>query len=55
MSPDHESVLDYSFLTSFPRTKSNFRLTDDLLRNCWSGTAEEFVGLILAQRDTQEH
>ena len=55
MSPDHESVLDYSFLASFPRTKSNFRLTDDLVRNSWSGTAEELVSLILAQRYTQEH
>jgi hypothetical protein len=52
MSPDHESVLDYSFLASFPRTKSNFRLTDDLLRNSCSGTAEELVSLILAQQET---
>ena len=50
MSPDHETVLDYSFLTAFPRTKSNFRLTDDLVRNSWSGTAEKLVSLILAQQ-----
>lgn len=46
IAPDRTSFLDYLYLDAVPRTKCNFRVTDQMLEECPRGTLEQIVKAI---------
>jgi hypothetical protein len=47
VSPDRRSILDFLYLDAVPKTKYNFRVTDEMLTRKPRGTAEEVAAAVL--------
>jgi hypothetical protein len=47
ISPDRRSILDFLYLDVVPKTKYNFRVTEEMLTHKPRGTAEEIAAAVL--------